>query len=100
MNILTEAELDILAGKIAERLVPSGWMKLKQAALYSNIGQKELVHLATQNKIDGFQDMSLKTKPWIFRKESIDKYRMAQCLDFQNSEVGEIAVDIISSLNI
>jgi hypothetical protein len=98
---LTEFQLDILAAKLAEQIFyQPRWLKLKSAAKYSSIGQKKLIQLAQLRKIDGFQDDSLKTKPWIFDKNSIDKYRSKQSEEFNNSENEKIALDIVGSLNI
>ena len=98
---MNDIELDILAAKIAERIsVQPRWLKLKQAALYSSIGQKELIRLAENNKITGFKDNSLKTKPWIFDKESIDKYRAGQASILKNEEDAQVALELIESLDI
>ena len=55
------------------------WITLREAAVYSSIGETRLVGLAKNGEIRGFQDASLKTKPWIFDIYSIDTYREAQC---------------------
>jgi len=76
---LTSTDLEIIAARLAELIsVNPRWMKLKQAALYSSIGQKELIQLARTNRIAGFQDTNLETRPWIFDRESIDRYRAGQ----------------------
>jgi len=36
---LTDQDLDIIAGKIASRLMSPRWMTLKQEVVYSNIGK-------------------------------------------------------------
>lgn len=98
---MTEPQLDILALKLAEKiLIQPRWMKLKAAAMYSSIGQKELIRLVQEGRIDGFQDSRLKTKPWIFDKNSIDEYRLKQIGDYNNSIDEDIAIEIVESLNI
>lgn len=99
---MTEPQLDILAAKLAEKIfAQTRWLKLKTAAKYSSIGQKELIQLAREKEIDGFQDRRLKTKPWIFDKESIDRYRENQIAEFNDISVNEkIALDIVESLDI
>lgn len=52
------------------------WMKLKQAAAYSSIGEKRLKILAEDREIIGYPDPDSKRGDWIFDKDSIDKYRM------------------------
>lgn len=75
---MTEQDLDILAMKIAERLaLQPRWLKLKQAAGYSNIGQKRLKTLADNGDIIGYPDPNSGRGDWIFDRESIDQYRMA-----------------------
>lgn len=70
-------ELDILAAKIAEKiLIQPRWLKLKQAALYSSIGQKRLKNLAEDDEIIGYPDPDSKRGDWIFDKNSLDTYRM------------------------
>lgn len=73
---MTEQELDILAGKIASLVgIAPRWMKLKQAAAYSNIGQKRLKDLAKRKLIAGYIDPNSGRGDWIFDKKSIDVYR-------------------------
>jgi len=100
---LTESELDILAAKIAKKVsLQPRWLKLKQAASYASIGQKEIVSLIKQKKIEGMQDQSLKTKPWIVDKYSIDRYRENQIKEYQGNIAADekIALDIVESLGI
>ena len=74
---MTNTDLDILADKIAQRLlIQPRWLKLKQAAAYSGIGQKRLKSLATDGDIIGYSDQDSGRGDWIFDKESIDEYRM------------------------
>lgn len=98
---MTNSELDIIAAKIAEKILfQPRWLKLKPAALYSSIGQKELIKLVENKKVAGFQDSSLKTKPWIFDKTSIDNYRIQQANKFNNDNNEQFALEIINGLDI
>ena len=99
---MTESDLNIIASMLVEQLAcQPRWLKLKAAALYSGIGQKELIRLAQKRKIDGFQDLELKTKPWLFDRLSIDKYRSSQIEQYHDTDLDEeIALDIVGSLNI
>jgi hypothetical protein len=71
---MTDNDLDILAAKIAERIMIPRWMNIREAAAYSKIGQKRLKALADAGEIAGHQE-DTKQKAWIFDKESIDRYR-------------------------
>ena len=71
---MTNSDLDILASKLAERIVTPRWLTLKQAVVYSNIGQKRLKLLADAGEVAGYQEDTGRGD-WIFDKESIDKYR-------------------------
>lgn len=71
---MTSNDLDILAAKIAERIITPRWLKLGQAAAYANIGQKRLKALADAGEIAGYQEDTGRGD-WIFDKESIDEYR-------------------------
>ena len=74
-------EIEKLASKIAKKIRPPGrWMYLSEAASYSKIGQERLLDLVKNKKIGGFRDLELKTKPWVFDKKSIDRYREQQAL--------------------
>jgi hypothetical protein len=85
-ELMNQVDIDILAEKIAIRLQPPGrWLKLKQAATYSNLGQKVLVSLAKKEIIVGFKDQHLKTKPWIFDRKSLDAYRERQAMTGRSS---------------
>lgn len=48
------------------------------------------------------QDQSLKTKPWIVDKYSIDRYRENQIKEYQGNIAADekIALDIVESLGI
>lgn len=96
---MTENELDIIASKLAEKLgVQPRWLKLKQAAIYSSIGQNKLIKLSQIGKLLGFQDTDSKRKDWIFDKRSIDKYRLNQSKTDNNNR--KIALEIVNSLEI
>lgn len=74
---MTDLDLDKIAAKIAEKLMfQPRWLKLKQAALYSSIGQKRLKALADDGDIVGYPDPDSGRGDWIFDKDSLDKYRM------------------------
>ena len=94
---MTGTDIDILASKIAERITTlPRWMKLNQATKYSNIGKERLIALAKLNHIVGFQDPDLKSKPWIFDKESIDQYRAGQFANGPQNDAEEFALDFIA----
>jgi len=98
---MNEFDLDIIASKLAEKLgVQPRWLKLKQAVLYSGLGKGELIRLVCEKQITGFQDNSLKTRPWILDKESLDDYRLKQAFAFNNTNDEQVALDIIESLDI
>jgi len=90
---LTNADLDILAAKIAERLSTPRWMKLSVAANYSGYGMSKLKELATRGSIRGYQDPDSKRGDWVFDKESIDEYRLLPCFSVEQE-----AIDILRSL--
>ena len=96
---MEQLDFDKLASKIAERVsMNQRWLKLKQAAQYAQIGEHALVRLAQDKELRGFQDLSMKTRPWIFDKKSIDEYRMRQA-ELYDGEEDEIALDILKSLD-
>jgi len=63
---------------MAENDIQPRWLKLKQAAKYSSIGEKRLISLAVQGRIKGFQDPDSGRNEWIFDRLSIDAYRERQ----------------------
>ena len=98
---MIEADIDILAAKIAERLTASPrWMKLSQAVKYSNIGKDRLIALARLKQVDGFRDPDLKSRPWIFDKESIDLYRFKQHLHGPQQDAEAFALDFIEKIGL
>ena len=97
---MNEIDLDIIASKLAEKLgVQPRWLKLKQAAIYSSIGQNKLILLSQIGKIKGFQDSDNKRKDWIFDKLSLDQYRLNQSKTDNNNNK-KIAFEIVNSLEI
>ena len=59
---------------IQDSMVPVRYMSLKQASVYSGIGQKKLIDLAKMGKIRGKKRTDIPRGDWSFDKESIDKY--------------------------
>jgi hypothetical protein len=72
-TIIREIRDEIIQA-IQNSLVPVRYMSLKQAAVYSGIGQKRLIQLAKEGKIKGQKRTELKRGDWSFDKESIDRY--------------------------
>ena len=54
------------------------WIKLKEAARYSSLGQHKLKDLAQKRIIRGFKDPDSERGDWIFDRESLDSYRLRQ----------------------
>jgi hypothetical protein len=95
---LTDRDLEYIASKIADMLsVQPRWMKLKQAAAYSSIGEKELIRLAKEKQITGGQDKTLKTKQWVFDRQSIDEYRSNQ---FINQDHNQFAIEMMNRIDV
>jgi hypothetical protein len=59
-------------------LTDARWISLKQAAHYSNIGQKRLISLAESSAVVGFRYPDSGRGDWIFDRESLDEYRLKQ----------------------
>lgn len=98
---MTGPEIDILAAKIAERITTlPRWMKLSQAVKYSNIGKDRLISLAKMKMIVGYQDPDLKSKPWIFDRESLDQYRTDQFANGPGQDAEEFALDFMEKLSL
>jgi len=66
-----------MATRRTDKITPR-WLKLKDAALYSAIGEKRLLALAESGEINGFRDPDTVRNDWIFDRESIDSYREGQ----------------------
>ena len=95
---MTDRDLEYIASKIANLLsVQPRWMKLKQAAVYSSIGEKELIRLAKEKHIKGGQDKTLKTKQWVFDRQSIDEYRSNQFIDRDHND---FAIEMLKSIGV
>jgi len=75
-------------------------MKLKQAVAYSNIGKDRLISLVKLGHINGGQDTELKSKPWIFDRESIDDYRAKQIAHGPQNDAEEFALDFIKKVGL
>lgn len=80
---MTQTDLDILAKKLADKLFQPRWLKLKQAAKYSSIGEKRLKALADEGEIIGYQDARTEKKIWRFDRYSIDDYMMEPVREFE-----------------
>jgi len=64
---------------IPEQSFPDArWISLKEAARYSNIGQKRLISLAESSVVVGFKDPDSGRGDWVFDRESLDEYRLNQ----------------------
>ena len=85
--------LDVLAGKIAERIVTPRWLKLKAAIQYSSYSRFQLLKLAEKKLIVGFQDPNSKRGDWRFDKQSIDEYMISHVVSERHK-----ALSIIESL--
>ena len=91
---MTNDQLDILASKLADRLlIQPRWLRLKQAALYSSIGQKKLKQLAEAGDIAGYSDPNSKRGDWIFDRESLDSYRLKPITE-TNIKINKILAEI------
>ena len=99
---MTKRKLDVLAKKLADGLLIPRWMNIRQAARYSNIGQKKLISLVQAGEIYGFQDLTDGTKPWIIDQQSIDqyRYRQGQQFDEQEDKDNKIALEIVQNLRL
>lgn len=72
------------------------WLRKKNAAKYSAIGQKRLIQLAKDGVIVGFPDPDHGNHHWIFDRYSLDAYRKAQAAD--SAEIRLKAIDIVRSV--
>ena len=81
---MNESQLNILASKIAKRLlVQPRWLKLSSAAKYAGMNPKRLKFLAQNGDIIGYRDADTIRQDWIFDKKSIDQYRLKPVQEFQ-----------------
>jgi hypothetical protein len=72
-------DLDILACKLAERLVTPRWLRMSQAVQYAGVGKTEMLKLLRSGDIAGYQRNE--RGDWIVDKESIDAYHMVNMQD-------------------
>lgn len=76
------------------QLIQPRWLRLKDAARYSALGEKRLVSLAKEGLIREYQDRTSRrgikgaasrngeiVGEWIFDRLSLDEYRLAQAED-------------------
>ena len=84
-----------LAKLIADQLKPffARWLKLRDAAPYSGMGQKRLIQLAESGEVRGFQDPESGRHDWIFDRLSIDRFRKNQ--EKQENQIRQKALDIM-----
>lgn len=82
------------------RLLTPGirWMKLTQAAAYSNIGEHRLIELAGAGVISGFRDPDTKRQDWIFDKLSLDAYREGQAAQKKAGSARQKALEILKGI--
>lgn len=83
-NMLTQTDIEKIAVAIASRIQiahDKRWLKLKDAAHYSSIGEKRLKELAKRGLVQGYQDEDLKRGDWVFDRHSLDKYWESQLND-------------------
>jgi hypothetical protein len=76
---MTPADLDILACKLAERIVTPRWLRMSQAVQYAGVGKTEMLKLLRSGDISGYQRND--RGDWIVDKESIDTYHMVNMQD-------------------
>lgn len=77
--------------------IEARWLSLREAARYAAIGENRLIKLAKAGRIDAGRDMELKTKPWIFDRQSIDTYRQNQVT---NRERQKIVLDLADRVRV
>lgn len=81
---MDEKDLHKLAELITLKMLSSEqWLDKQQAASYAKIGQKRLVSLAKDNKINGFPDPDQRGQ-WLFEKGSLHKFRLCQLKEYSN----------------
>lgn len=104
---MTEKELvDEIVDRLFKRLAPivsenrdDRWVGLKRAAQYASLGEHELIRLAKNGDIVGFQDRRKKTRPWIFDRQSLDEFRMCQYTD-KKKKARDFAVDLLKDYDV
>lgn len=90
---MTDLDLDILAQKVALRLLSmEEYLDKIEASAYAKIGQKRLVSLVKQGVIKGYPDQDNKGQ-WIFSKSSIKRYRLLKMEEYGTSPSLEEDID-------
>ena len=69
---MNPADLDILASKLASRIVTPRWLRMRQAVQYAGVGKTEMLRLLRSGDIAGYQRND--RGDWIVDKDSIDKH--------------------------
>ena len=72
------------------------WLKTREAARYSSVGQKRLIQLAKDGVIAGIPDPDHGNHHWIFDRYSLDGYREAQAADSGSLRLK--AIDIVRNV--
>ena len=72
-ELIKDLKVEIIK-TIKDSAVQVRYMTLKQASIYSGIGQKKLIELAQGGFILGKRRDDISRGDWSFDKESIDKY--------------------------
>ena len=72
------------------------WLRLREAARYSAIGEKRLVALADAGTVRGFQDPDSGRHDWVFDRVSIDEYRLGQAADSSGGKVNLAVQEILA----
>ena len=71
---MTSADLDILASKLAERIVTPRWLRMRQAVQYAGVGKTEMLRLLKSGNIAGYQRND--RGDWVVDRKSIDQYHL------------------------
>ncbi len=71
------------------------WLKLRDAALYSALGEKRLVALAEAGTLMGFQDPDSGRGDWVFDRCSLDAYREGQGAEGSGTRVESRVMEIV-----
>ena len=72
-ELIKDLKVEIIQ-TIKESAIQVRYMTLKQASIYSGIGQKKLIELAQKGLIRGKRREDISRGDWSFDKESIDRY--------------------------
>ena len=68
------ADLDILASKLAERIVTPRWLRMRQAVQYAGVGKAEMLKLLRSGDVAGYQRND--RGDWVVDRKSIDRYHL------------------------